>query len=497
MEYAETIAAEITDKPNLLYQNADNLSREINWFAQYVNSHLKNYFPKEVSTEKNEAFIEEKPAGWWTKLIHSKTEEPLLLPEKTQVAEILDTTPPDLTNDKSIYAEFVKYYKLSPDERLVLILALIPHVQPQLLDVFLSINKNIGRGYTEFGGLKADRHSGFLPTIETALFLLAGNDLNKRFRLYALFEPDHFFSAHNILQFDTAGKAESFYNAQLAISDEYVDFFTTGNLRKPLFSMDFPAKRLRTGLDWNDLVVDDFTANQLDEIRIWLQHGHTLFEDWGMAKKLKPGYKALFHGPPGTGKTLTASLLGKLYNLDVYRIDLSMVISKYIGETEKNLEKVFKKAENKNWILFFDEADALFGKRSDISSSHDKFANQEIAYLLTRLEDYPSLVILASNMRQNMDEGFTRRLQSIIHFQKPQPRERLRIWSNAFSPECEPPKKEDLERIAQQYELSGGSIMNVVQFASLMALNRNDKTITVDNILQGIKKELKKEGKTL
>ncbi len=200
---------------------------------------------------------------------------------------------------------------------------------------------------------------------------------------------------------------------------------------------------------------------------------------------------------PGTGKTLTASLLGKIYNLDVYRIDLSMVISKYIGETEKNLEQVFKKAENKNWILFFDEADALFGKRTNITDSHDKYANQEIAYLLTRLEDYPGLVILASNMRQNVDEAFTRRLQSVIHFQRPQPRERLLIWKNAFSAQSQPPGKEELERIAQQYDLSGGSIMNVVQFASLMALNRNDKAISVENILQGIKKELKKEGKTL
>lgn len=497
MEYEDTLATEAAGRTNSLNQNAETLSREINWFAQYVNSHLKNYFPKEIVTEKIEFAPEEKSSGWWSKLIHTKNTGPLLLPEKTAVAEIIDATPPNLTNDRSVYAEFVKYYKLTPDERLVLILALIPHVQPHLLDVFLSVNKNIGRVYTEFGGLKANRHSGFLPTVETALFLLGGNDLNRRFRLYALFEPDHFFSAHNILQVDAAGNSESFYSAQLAISDEYIDFFTTGNLRKPQFSIDFPAKRLQTGLDWNDLVVDDFTAKQLDEIRIWLQYGRTLFEDWGMAKKLKPGYKALFHGSPGTGKTLTASLLGKLYNLDVYRIDLSMVISKYIGETEKNLEKVFKKAENKNWVLFFDEADALFGKRTDISHSHDKYANQEIAYLLTRLEDYPGLVILASNMRQNVDEAFTRRLQSVIHFQKPQPKERLRIWSNAFSPQCEPPKKEDMERIAQQYELSGGSIMNVVQFASLMALNRNDKAITVDNILQGIKKELKKEGKTL
>lgn len=496
MEYEETLLPDEIGKPNLLSQNAESLSSEINWFAQYVNSHLKNYFPKEEATVKSEPVAEEKTSGWWNKIMHPKA-EPLLLPEKTEASQIIDTTPPDLTNDKSVYAEFVKYYKLSTHERLVLILALIPNIQPQLLDVFLSANKNIGRGYTEFGGLKANRHSGFLPTVETALFLLAGTDLNQRFRMYSLFEPDHFFSAHNILQIDTSGSSESFYSGQLSLTDEYIDFFTTGNLRKPQFSMDFPARRLHTALDWSDLVVDDFTAKQLDEIRIWLRHGRTLFEDWGMAKKLKPGYKALFHGPPGTGKTLTASLLGKLNNLDVYRIDLSMVISKYIGETEKNLEKVFKKAENKNWILFFDEADALFGKRTNISDSHDKYANQEIAYLLTRLEDYSGLVILASNMYDNMDKALARRLQSVIHFQKPQPRERLRIWSNAFSAECVPPKKEELERIAHQYELSGGSIMNVVQFASLMALSKNDKTITVDSILQGIKKELKKEGKTL
>lgn len=495
MEYEEKISSEAAGKANLLNKNAETLSREITWFSQFVNQRLNVYFPRETLTEAP-VVQEEKSDGWWKKIKHVK-QATILLPEKAQSQEVVDVKPPDLSGDDSVYAELVKYYKLTAEERFVLILTLIPHIQPHVLDVFLSVNKSLSRGYTEFGGLKANRHSGFLPTVETALFLLAGNDLEYRFRLYSLFEPDHFFSAHNILQIDTGNNAESFYSAQLAISEEYIDFFTTGNLRKPQFSMSFPAKRLTTKMDWNDLIVDEHTAKQLDEIRIWLQHGQTLYEEWGMARKLKPGYKALFHGPPGTGKTLTASLLGKIYNLDVYRIDLSMVISKYIGETEKNLEKVFKKAENKNWILFFDEADALFGKRTNISDSHDKYANQEIAYLLTRLEDYPGLVILASNMRQNVDEGFNRRLQSIIPFQKPQPRERLLIWKNAFSAASQPPGREELERIAQQFDLSGGSIMNVVQFASLMALSRSDKVITVENLLQGIKKELKKEGKTI
>jgi len=447
---------------NRLDQNAASLSAEITWFAGVVNARLSEYFNKETA--------EDNPA---------------------------DTTAPDLSNDRSVYAEFVNYYHLSRDERLLLMLTLIPHVQPHLLDIFFSINKASGRGHTEFGGIKGTRHSGFLPTIETALFLLAGNDLAHRFRLYKLFEPEHIFSGHQIITIDPAPGNEPFYSSPVSISEEYVDFFTTGQFRKPNFSMEFPARRLSTSLNWTDLVVDDYTAQQLDELRIWVQHGATLYENWGMSKKLKPGYKALFHGPPGTGKTLTAALLGKLYNLEVYRVDLSMVVSKYIGETEKNLEKVFKKAENKNWILFFDEADALFGKRTSISDSHDKYANQEIAYLLQRLEDYRGLVILASNMRNNVDEAFTRRLQAIIHFQAPRSRERMRLWSNAFSKQCQPPRPDELERIAQQYELSGGSIMNVVQYASLMALNRNDSHILVDDLLQGIRKEFKKEGKTI
>jgi AAA+ superfamily predicted ATPase len=499
MDYEAKISADAAEKGNLTHKNAATLSQEITWFSQFVNQRLTVYFPKEAQQTPADATVvvpEEKSEGWWKKIKHTKSAT-ILLPEKAASQQAKVSVPPDLNSDDSVYAEFVKYYKLTAEERFVLILTLIPHIQPHVLDVFLSVNKNLSRGYTEFGGLKANRHSGFLPTVETALFLLAGNDLEHRFKLYPLFEPDHVFSAHNILQVDAGNNAESFYSGQLAISEEYIDFFTTGNLRKPKFSMSFPAKRVSTKMDWSDLVVDEHTARQLDEIRIWLQHGQKLYEEWGMAKKIKPGYKALFHGSPGTGKTLTASLLGKMYNLDVYRIDLSMVISKYIGETEKNLEQVFKKAENKNWILFFDEADALFGKRTNISDSHDKYANQEIAYLLTRLEDYPGLVILASNMRQNVDEAFTRRLQSIIHFQRPQPRERLLIWKNAFSTQSQPPGKEELERIAQQFDLSGGSIMNVVQYASLMALSRNDKAITVENLLQGIKKELKKEGKTM
>jgi hypothetical protein len=475
-----------TDSSNiapLYHQNAESLVNEINWFIQIVNKRLHTYFG-----EDKMVMTGDQPAVATDTLSYTF--------ERTGT-DNGDINPPDFSNDHSVYAEFVKYYQLNKNERLLLILALIPHVQPQLLDVFYSVNKATGRGYTEFGGIKGTRHGGFIPTIETALFVLGGNDLSRRFRMYKLFEPDHIFSGHNIISIDPSTGSEPFYSSAITISEEFVDFFTTGHFRKPQFSMEFPARRLTTSMEWKDLVVDDFTAHQLDELRIWLQHGNTLMDAWDMKKKIKPGYKVLFHGPPGTGKTMAAALLGKVFNLDVYRVDLSMVISKYIGETEKNLEKVFKRAENKNWILFFDEADALFGKRTNISDSHDKYANQEIAYLLQRLESYPGLVILASNMRANVDEAFTRRLQCIIHFQKPQFRERARLWTQAFSAQSVAPPREELERIAQQYELSGGSIINIVQYASLMALSRDQNEIAMEDILAGIKKEYRKEGKTM
>ena len=193
---------------------------------------------------------------------------------------------------------------------------------------------------------------------------------------------------------------------------------------------------------------------------------------------------------------MTSSLLGKVTGRDVYRIDLSMVISKYIGETEKNLEKVFQKAEYKNWILFFDEADALFGKRTKISDAHDRFANQEVSYLLQRVEEYSGVVILASNLKSNLDDAFTRRFQSIIHFPMPNTGDRLLLWQKGFSDKTELESNISLDKIAREYEMSGGSIMNVVRYATLMALKNGSRVIRSDELLNGIRREFQKEGKT-
>jgi SpoVK/Ycf46/Vps4 family AAA+-type ATPase len=237
--------------------------------------------------------------------------------------------------------------------------------------------------------------------------------------------------------------------------------------------------------------------HQINDLEKWINHGQTLLNEWNMKDRIKPGYRVLFYGPPGTGKTLAATLLGKYTGKDVYKIDLSMVVSKFIGETEKNLAQLFAKAENHDWILFFDEADALFGKRTNVRDAHDKYANQEVSYLLQRVETYKGMVILASNFRDNIDEAFVRRFQSIIHFPMPKKEERLIIWQKAFPSQIQFDASLDLDKTAEQYELTGANIVNVVQQVCLQALASGKMVISEYQLKENIQREFAKEGKML
>ncbi|MDB4582363.1 ATP-binding protein [Draconibacterium sp.] len=259
---------------------------------------------------------------------------------------------------------------------------------------------------------------------------------------------------------------------------------------------DFTMQLVKTELDWDDLVLQEKTLSDINDIKIWLKHNQTFLDDWKMKKKIKPGYRVLFYGPPGTGKTLTASLLGKYTGKDVYKVDLSLVVSKYIGETEKNLANLFNKAENKDWILFFDEADALFGKRTQVKETRDKYANQEVSYLLQRIERYEGMTILSSNNKANIDPSITRRFNSIIKFKKPGVQERLRLWEKYIPPTVEVDKKILLKEIAKKYDITGANIVNVIHYAGLKAIEKNVKTLESENLIKGIQKEYLKEGKS-
>jgi len=214
-----------------------------------------------------------------------------------------------------------------------------------------------------------------------------------------------------------------------------------------------------------------------------------------MRKKLRPGMRSLFYGPPGTGKTLTASLLGQVTGHEVYKVDLAIVISKYIGETEKNLATLFDKAEHKNWILFFDEADSLFGKRTQVRDSHDRYANQEVSFLLQRIETFDGLVILASNLANNVDEAFSRRFEQIIHFPMPRKAERLQLWQKGLPQNIKLDADIDLAQLANRYEISGGSVMNVIRHACMKAISREQNILLLADISEGIRREFAKENR--
>ncbi len=444
---------------------------------------------------RNNAAALEKEMQWLAEVLDTRLK--LFFRQETSYGNIGQITPPVHDPELSVFGGFTAHYKMTFAERLLLALSLAPHIRPQLPDIFFIQQKETGRGFVEFGGIKGRQSGSFLPTGETVLFILAGNNLEKRFELYQLFSTDHFFARHQIVKLEPPLPGEPATSGAMTLSRDIFDLFTLGEIHKPDLSIDFPAKLITTQMDWNDLVLNPQTLEHLEEIKAWVKHGKTLLEEWGFARKFRKGYRCLFYGPPGTGKSFTACLLGKFANRDVYRIDLSLVISKYVGETEKNLSRIFDQAENKNWILFFDEADALFGKRTKVTDAHDRYANQEVSYLLQRIEDHDGVVILASNQKENMDDAFTRRFESIIHFPMPDAQERFLIWKNGFSEKSVLHEDVDLDEISKNHEISGGAIMNIVRYASLAALRQKQNIITGKFIQDGIRKELEKEGRTI
>jgi SpoVK/Ycf46/Vps4 family AAA+-type ATPase len=234
-----------------------------------------------------------------------------------------------------------------------------------------------------------------------------------------------------------------------------------------------------------------------------------VLDDWGFDGKLSlgKGVTALFAGPSGTGKTMAAEVIASALGLDLYKIDLSGIVSKYIGETEKNLDRIFTAAENANAILFFDEADALFGKRSEVHDSHDRYANIEISYLLQKMEQYEGIAILATNLRQNLDDAFVRRLAFTVHFPFPDQADRRRIWAGIW-PSATPVADEvDFDFLSNQFKLSGGNIKNVALSAAFLAASEcearpNDSEgrggqVTMAHLFHATQREYQKMGKVL
>ena len=256
------------------------------------------------------------------------------------------------------------------------------------------------------------------------------------------------------------------------------------------------AHRIEPRRLWDDLILPDDRMAQLHEMCNQFRYRHVVYDEWGFGDKISlgRGLSALFAGPSGTGKTMAAEIIAKDLELDLYKIDLSGVVSKYIGETEKNLERIFSLARGSNAILLFDEADALFGKRSETKDAHDRYANIEISYLLQKIEEYDGVSILTSNLRQNLDEAFLRRLHFTIEFPLPDEDARLRIWRRILPDRAPLGADVDLAQLASRFRLSGGSIRNVWLNAAFLAA-RDGNVIGMGHMLWAARREFQKLGK--
>jgi ATP-dependent 26S proteasome regulatory subunit len=256
------------------------------------------------------------------------------------------------------------------------------------------------------------------------------------------------------------------------------------------------AHRVSPTYSWDDIVLPHHTLRQLKEVFASMRYRHVVYSEWDFERKLAlgKGLNVLFSGPSGTGKTMAAQILAHEMRLDIYAIDLASVLSKWIGELEQNLSRVFEEARAINAVLFFDEADALFGKRSEVKDSRDRYANIEVAYLLQRIDEYEGIVILATNLGNNIDPAFTRRMHHVVEFPTPDALDRERIWRSVFPQSAPLEAALDLGFLARQFDLVGGSIRNIALAAAFLAA-ADGGTISMEHLIRATAREYQKLGK--
>lgn len=467
---------------------------------------LETFFPEEQLTEQDGLLNEQDMQAnntllqqeyeWLERLIRQRFSE--YSEEWSSFCVLEEITPRQGMGGKGPFEDLNCTLNLDLAERVLLLLALEPHYRPQLISGIISDTAGDNNSFYTTLGFFADSHTGaHYPTLQTFLILCAGkNPAGWRKYEQEVLHRGRLIKEQIILLRDPDDR--SFIGNRihflLDIAPEYVDYLLHGRAPRPDFGRGFPAKLVTTNLSWDQLVLNKLTLSEIEDVMDWVsQRKNVIKRSEG---KINHSFPCLFYGPPGTGKSFTAKLIGKRFGKDVFRIDLSMIVSKYIGETEKNLASLFDRAEGKDWILFFDEADSLFGKRTGISDSKDKWANLEMSYLLQRVEEYDGLCILATNLRHNLDVALMRRFQATIFFPFPKPEERAQIWKKALPPGFEYFERVSYEKLGK-YELSGASITNVIKASCVKASKRGDNILAIEDVIRFIKIEYAKDSRTI
>lgn len=399
---------------------------------------------------------------------------------------------PPALSEGGFYSDNLLSWNPSEVERGLIVIGLALYFKPSIFDPLLKTAKDFNYTETHLGGVIGTAQTPFVPTGETAIFLLTNRSVEERMLVLHCLNQEHWLFEKGILLFEYKEPGLPLTFQPFYLSSDYMEIFSKGVATKPNYSSQFPASLVKTNMEWSDLVVSKELIKEIRDIELWLEYEQRLFGEMGLGRKIKEGYKVVFYGPSGTGKTLVAGLIGKKYDRDVYRIDLSQLSSKYIGETEKNIDNLFKQARNKNWILFFDEGESLFGKRSQMGQSNERYGNQQVGFLLQRMEDHPGVVILATNLKSSIDEAFSRRFQKMIYFEAPDFENRLDLWKKALEGTLPLVDDVDLRLISKEHKLVGGQIVNIVKQIILRELGAKSEVIRLKTLEEAIAEEERK-----
>lgn len=345
-----------------------------------------------------------------------------------------------------------------------------------------------------YGGKVSTENGIFIPSFQTFLTIFINKE--EQISTYSYFTSDkHPFNKYGIIEWTSLPEINNHFHSQISISPNFLSYIHGGEIPRIDHETGFPARYNPATLPLKDIVLNEETHRSLEVLSKFLSVKRDLPKHPNLLKKFKTSHIAVFEGPPGTGKSLTASSLGEEYDMPTYTLDLSRVISKYIGDFEKAMEKVFSRLDGLNCILFIDEADSLFSKRNEeVKETKDKYANQEMSYLLQRIEKFDGIVILATNVndiRRHIDKAMMRRISYLVPFPFPSYKERLQIWEKSL-PDVYSFSNGVTDELAMNYQLSGANISSIISSVLIDAFHANVKSITKEMLLPHIQKEFYK-----
>lgn len=415
--------------------------------------------------------------------------------QEIENGENLENLKLNVLNQDSTWQSFVNANKLNEEEKVILLLALAANFAPESLKPVAFLV-----GSNEFnsiiGGFVLNSTRTFYPTLRTVLFLLAGKDYTLRSQFASKLHTRLNIFTSQIVKANELTSSSTFLDAQLILNDQFLGTLLQGEAPSLDGDTSFPVRKSKASHLLADVVLKEKAFLELEKLRKFARNMQKIW-DLDHKGKIRTNFISIFSGDPGTGKSFAAEAIGNEFELPVYKVNFAQMVSKYIGETEKNLDKVFDRFTRQPCILFFDEAESIFSKRSEVKDSHDQHANNLQSFLLQKVEEFEGIVVLATNVHnlsQYFDKAFQRRIRSIVQFEFPDYVERLAIWKNAL---FFPFHLEDglSDRLAKNYQLSGGSIYNVVSDAVVECVDADITSISFELMESALKNEFKKTGR--